>query len=96
MNCPAKHVKKPIPVDDWKCPRCGTGPEDFYIQDDPEDAGEDCPLEHEAAYVICQNCGYGATMKTITAKYWKAKNIEWVKCPCCHGTGMIDKRSVSK
>lgn len=77
-----------MPNDDWKCPKCGAGPDAFAIWD-PLVAS--CEGEHEADVAECTDCGYSATLKTVTNNYWKAKGIEYVKCPHCNGTGQVVK-----
>ena len=87
MICPAKHVKQPIPPDDWKCPKCGAGPESFAVWD--SEYPLECEGDHPDDWAECMECGYGATLSTITKNYWKNKNVTWVKCPHCRGTGMV-------
>ena len=85
MSCDRKHITNPIPNEDWKCPKCGNV--DSFACWDVEDM--DCELEHPDDYASCTNCGYGATLGTVTRNYWKSKNTKWIKCPHCKGTGQI-------
>jgi len=90
MLCNEKHIKNPIPSEDWKCPKCGANNESFAIWDtnyDPE-----CDGEHPDDVASCTACGYSATVATVTRNYWKKKNIVYVKCPHCHGTGELPKK----
>jgi len=85
MVCNGKHIGNPVPLKDWKCPRCGNV--DGFICDDPENP--ECEMEHPDDYVSCYKCGFGASMAVVTRSYWKAKGVKWIKCPHCKGTGQI-------
>jgi len=85
MVCNKKHIANPIPWEDWKCPKCESV-DDFACWD-IEDM--ECEYEHPDDYASCIKCGYGASLGTITKNYWKKKNIKWIKCPHCNGTGQV-------
>ena len=86
MLCNAKHIKNPIPAKDWRCPKCGAGNEFFAIWD--SDYPVDCEGDHPDDWAECMECGYGAKLATITKNYWQSKDITWVKCSHCGGTGL--------
>lgn len=88
-SCKRKHIKNPIPETDWKCPKCGKDSEHFALWD----ADASCEKEHPDDYASCTNCGYEATLQTVTKNYWKEKNIKWVKCPHCKGKGVVAEES---
>ena len=87
MLCNAKHIKNPIPAKDWRCPKCGAGNESFAVWD--SDYPVDCEGDHPDDWAECMECGYGAKLATITKNYWQSKDITWVKCSHCGGTGLI-------
>ena len=80
-----KHIEIHIPDDEWRCPKCGIGVEEFYIESDIDDT--DCDLFHSSNYVICNKCGWGWTLSSIIKKWRKNQNM--IKCMCCKGTGYI-------
>ena len=90
MSCPAKHTKYQPTMEEFRCPRCGAGPEDkdpFYIQDGAEGSDEDCELLHNQDALGCNRCEYGCLGQTLAAQIVKRKNL--VPCSCCKGTGLV-------
>ena len=80
MICNLKHIKAPI--DDWKCPICGSA--DFCIDDGP---CMECEEVHPGDVLYCGECRH-----TVTAKKYFAdlrKKLKLVPCPCCKGTGFV-------
>lgn len=94
MKCYAKHSKYQPTIEEFKCPKCGTGPEngDFYIDTDPTVGSNfECEFMHDEDMIVCLKCNWESTGKKYSSMFIKAKNM--VKCPCCKGTGLIEKGS---
>lgn len=83
-----KHIVDPIPIEEWKCPKCGAGSDSFIIDESDTD-DDSCELDHENDICRCTKCEGAWTLKTVISKWRKAKSL--IKCPHCNGTGWIQK-----
>jgi len=98
MSCEYKwdHVKVQIPDEDWKCPGCGSladidGDDGWTVEDC---VNYDCELLHNSDTIVCEQCGFGMTGKEYSE--WYAKKSVIVTCPCCNGSGVVDKKVAKK
>jgi rubredoxin len=87
MACSTKHIPLPIPDEDWKCPACGAGEDQFYI-DQMDSDDPDCTLTHAGDVCVCYSCHGTWTLKTIINKWARKKNF--VICPHCKGKGFVE------
>lgn len=85
-NCTRRHLSRPIPQEDWKCPKCGKV-DTFACWD----ADFDCSLDHADDYAFCTECEYGSSLGRLTKAYWKNKGKTFIKCPHCNGTGQMEE-----
>ena len=90
-KCPARHCSPQIPDEEWKCPKCGSGPEAFYIDGVDDKATWDCQLLHDKDEVICSECNSCFSGRRVTSMYVANKNL--VKCEHCKGTGWVTRES---
>ena len=84
FKCLAVHTKNQPKVD-WKCPKCGAGPEFFGVAEPDPDAHEDCTLIHARDELQCGKCGYANLGSDLLDEEFQ--NFE--PCPCCGGTGRV-------
>lgn len=94
MTCNARHTKYQPTDEEFRCPKCGAGPEEgFIIDDSPEDADSDCGLLHEDDCIVCNNCktehhrDTDYSGKSYAALMVKKNNL--VPCPHCKGKGLV-------
>jgi Zn finger protein HypA/HybF involved in hydrogenase expression len=89
MLCEEKHTKYQPTDEEWKCPKCGAGADDFTIDLFLESVGsDDCELLHERDPILCTSCEHCMTGKRFITGLLKKKNL--VTCPHCKGTGLVN------
>lgn len=86
--CTRKHTKYQVPDEHWKCPKCGSGEGDFFVEFAVDD--EDCEILHDDDDVICSQCDYSASGRSYSRLM--SKGLHLVKCPHCKGSGYIEKK----
>ena len=89
MTCQAKHTKYQPTDEEWKCRKCGSGPESFWIEESDPDKSDDCTLLHNDDSAICFKCGYSVSGKSFAAALQREHNL--ISCPHCKGTGLVPK-----
>jgi hypothetical protein len=87
IHCPAKHTKWQPKEDQWVCPRCGAGKEEFNIEEPDSQAHEECGLLHEFDELRCLRCDYANYGKDFSL--YCATTDEYETCPCCGGLGKV-------
>ena len=89
MQCNSKHTKYQPIDEEWRCPKCGSDSEKFWIEDNF--GADGCELLHETDTIVCWSevCGYGTTGKAFASSIQRKKNL--VTCPCCKGSGLVPK-----
>lgn len=85
--CPAKHTKYDPTEGEFKCPKCGAKPPEFYIDESPEEAHADCVKLHPGDNLCCTQCGYGTSGQAFANRIVKQKNLK--PCPHCNGKGLV-------
>jgi len=95
-NCNAKHTKIQLTDEEFKCPRCGKGPDDdgLVIEGGPEEANLSCTLMHDDDLLYCATCGYETTGKRLVARHMKKRAL--VTCPWCKGAGVVSAKKAKK
>ena len=87
MRCRAKHTSyQPV---SWACPKCGAGEGELILESSPEDAAEDCELNHVYDIIRCDACEWEGSGSTFARQMKKIENA--VKCVCCNGKGWVKK-----
>lgn len=105
MICSVKHAKPNVPMEDWKCPKCGTGTTYLVRKYNPETKSYYEDLEQ--GFVVEESAEgawecellheedelYCFCCNTATSgkKYaaWYRKQKDLIPCPHCKGTGLI-------
>ena len=88
MECTEKRTKFQPTEEQWVCPVCGAGLEDFYI-DECDCEWDECSFLHDCDIVTCRKCDKLWTGSSVAAKMAKLANL--VQCPHCKGKGMVAK-----
>jgi predicted nucleic-acid-binding Zn-ribbon protein len=88
MICTYKHTQFQPDEKQWKCPKCGSNNEVFYIFDD---TNSECELLHDTDVVICEHCEMQWTGKQLDKLFQKKLNL--TPCPHCNGTGFVQKET---
>jgi DNA-directed RNA polymerase subunit RPC12/RpoP len=91
-KCMAKHTKYQPTDEEWKCPKCGSDNEHFYIEGFTEGSDDDCDLLHDKDEIGCDNCGHGISGKLFASRLQRKHNL--ITCPHCKGKGLI--KDISK
>lgn len=86
-SCTLKHTKFQPNNEQWRCPKCGSTNDYFFI-DDSEDLTGECDKLHESDYVVCTNCDMGWTGKAVARIL--ATKLNLIQCACCKGTGFVE------
>ena len=86
MICSIKHTAYQPTDEQWRCPKCGSDNEKFYVDEPVEGSAEECDKLHEQDGLYCQ-CGYAGTGKSFAEKVMEAQNR--IVCPHCKGEGTI-------
>lgn len=94
-ECRAKHAVPDVPLDDWKCPKCGARHDSqngrAFVLETPALLSDTlCRLLHEDDELRC-DCGMALSGKEFSEIY--AKKIGVVPCPNCKGCGVVPKPS---
>jgi len=82
------HLYPRLPDEAFKCPACGAGAGEFYI--DELHHGE-CELLDKSEVLVCTNCGYEETAEAFIDRYLHNSGIK--VCPYCGGCGVLTRSS---
>jgi len=99
MECIEKHTPYQPTDDEFKCPKCGKGPNDdpqgLIVDEVPESVeGTDCGKLHCLDLVRCYACGHETSGRSFAAYLMKKKLL--VPCPCCKGKGTVPGKEKAK
>ena len=86
IRCTHAHTAYQPTSQEWKCPRCGSGTRNFWIEESPS---PDCEDLHDSDEICCQACRFTATGKEFAAALVIAKGL--VTCSHCQGKGVVPK-----
>jgi len=94
MICNAKHIKYQPTDEEFRCPKCGAGPEEGFVIENPDETAHDaCGLLHEKDWIACNNCETEYHRDTFySGKQYAAlmvKKNNLVPCPHCKGKGLV-------
>ena len=89
MECKARHAKFQPTNEEWACPKCGAGIEQFSIWEATEEAADGCELLHSDDWCSCSGCGYGAAGYKVSSAL--ARKSSMITCPHCKGKGVVRK-----
>lgn len=91
--CRAVHTAYQPPVEAWRCPDCGRGPNDdpqgLVIDEPDESANENCSKLHASDYLICYHCDYAVDAVKWSNQLQAAAQL--VPCTHCGGSGLVKK-----
>jgi hypothetical protein len=94
MRCKIKHTLYQPLDENWVCPKCGCGPDVFYIDESPVDSDEGCLLLHDDDAIRCDACESGWSGKAVAKLMQKRDDV--VPCPCCKGKGTVPRTAKEK
>ena len=87
LICRAKHTKLQIPDGKWRCPKCKSDVKYFFIQENDEQASDECEMLHERDEIVCEKCHTAISGKKFAALYAKGHSL--FPCPRCKGVGFV-------
>lgn len=86
MFCKYDHTDYQPLDEDWKCPRCGSGVEQFFCD---ATVNENCPKLHLDDEIVCNRCDVLWPGEELAKAMMGAGNL--MTCPTCKGKGVVGK-----
>lgn len=98
-ECVTKHTAYQPPIEEWRCPKCGTAPPDGLCIDESAAVNSsgnsvDCNGNHSADTLLCYKCGYSTNGRAFATACQKKADL--VPCACCKGVGFVSRKKKKK